>query len=158
MSVPPRETWRNPLRDRIDLNRLSGHDRASLGGRRIRRLRIAIVGASPCGACVAACCKQNGHAYSVLLEGREQRKFAPFAIDAPIACDGATVIEKVLPYRDGRCIFLGEDDLCAIYDDRPVNCRRFDCIRAYHHGGRDVNGHGAFLERNPAVTDLLDRM
>lgn len=107
---------------------------------------------------MAACCKQNGHDYSVLLEADERRKFAPFATDARIAREGLTVIEKVLPYRDGRCIFLGDNDRCTIYDDRPVNCRRFDCVRAYHHGGADVTAHGAFLERNPAVLQLLDRL
>jgi Fe-S-cluster containining protein len=94
----------------------------------------------------------------VLLEGDEPRKFALFAIDARIERDGLTVIEKVLPYRDGRCIFLGEDDRCTIYGDRPVNCRRFECVRAYHHGGRDVTSHGSFLQRNPAVVNLLDRL
>lgn len=108
--------------------------------------------------CVAACCKQNGHAFSVLLEQAERRKFAPFAVDARIARDGLTVVEKVLPYRDGRCVFLGDDDRCTIYEDRPVNCRQFECIRAYHHGGRDVSGHETFLHRNPAVVKLLDAL
>jgi Fe-S-cluster containining protein len=68
------------------------------------------------------------------------------------------IIEKVLPYRDGRCIFLGDDDRCTIYEDRPANCRRFECTRAYHLGGRDVTRHGIFLQRNPAVRYLLDQL
>lgn len=124
----------------------------------IRRFRIAIVGSSPCGQCYAACCKQNGHDWSVLLEGCEQRKFAPFAVDARITRDAMTVIEKVLPYRDGRCVFLGDNDRCTIYDDRPANCRRFECVRAYHHGGRKMDRHGPFLDRNPAVLRLLDQL
>ena len=35
----------------------------------MRRIRIAILGASPCGQCTAACCRQNGHAYAALLQG-----------------------------------------------------------------------------------------
>ena len=55
----------------------------------MRRLRLAILGDSPCYLCSAACCKQNGHAYAALLQGDdERRRFAPFAID--VAIEGAS--------------------------------------------------------------------
>ena len=63
-----------------------------------RRVRVAIVGASPCGACAANCCKQNGHEFAVLLRGDEVRRFAAFAIDVRIE-EG---FERVLPYVGGR--------------------------------------------------------
>jgi len=122
----------------------------------MRRVRIAIVGASPCDRCTAACCKQNGHEYSALLEGDEIRRFAPYSIDARIRRDDMIVIEKVLPYVNGRCIFLGEDDRCLVYEARPNACRRFECVREFNRGG--VDSHGEFLCRNPAVLELLKTM
>jgi Fe-S-cluster containining protein len=119
-------------------------------------LRLAILGDSPCDLCTAACCRQNGHDYAVLLEGeRERRKFAAFAVDVPVGRGGFTSVERVLPYHAGRCRFLGEDERCTIYDDRPANCRRFQCVSGFHHGGGDVGGHGGFLQRNPAVLEML---
>lgn len=117
-------------------------------------MRLAVVGQTPCHLCYAACCKQNGHEYAVLLEGDEQRKFAPFAVDVKIQSDGHPIIEKALPYRDGRCQFLGEDDLCTIYEDRPQNCRRFECLSSY----RPTGEHGIFLQRNTRVLRLLETL
>lgn len=113
-------------------------------------MRVAIVGASPCGGCGANCCKQNGHAYAVLLRGEEVRRFAPFAMDVRIE-EG---FERVLPYVGGRCQFLGEDDRCTIYEDRPASCRAFECVRFFNEGG--VGRHGRFLELNPDVRGRLE--
>ncbi len=124
----------------------------------MRTIRIAILGASPCAGCTANCCKQNGHDYAVLLEGDERRKFAAFAADVVVSHGTHAVSERVLPYRDGRCAFLGDDDRCSIYEDRPVNCRRFECAPAYHLRGSDVTGHGEFLYRNPDVLARLELM
>ena len=123
-----------------------------------RRLRLAILGDSPCDLCTAACCKQNGHAYAALLQDDEIRKFAPFAIDVPLARDDddRLTFARVLPYLDGRCQFLGDDDRCAIYDDRPRACRRFQCVAHYNADG--VGRHGVFLQRNPAVRAILDEV
>jgi len=119
-------------------------------------LRLAILGSSPCDRCAANCCKQNGHDYAVLLEGDERRKFAAFAMDALIVGEQCSVVEKVLPYRHGRCVFLGEDDRCTIYEDRPVNCRRFECVTGYHFAGSNMGGHSRFLELNPTVRRMLE--
>jgi Fe-S-cluster containining protein len=123
-----------------------------------RTLRIAIVGSSPCDQCVAACCKQNGHAYAVLLQGdAERRRFAAWAADVPVRnADGAVVVEKVLSYRGGRCPFLGDDDRCTIYQDRPLSCRQFECVRDFNRHG--VQKHGRFLELNPAVLEMLSEL
>ena len=120
------------------------------------RYRLAILGESPCHLCYAACCKQNGHDYAVLLEGDERRQFGPFAMDVRIDAGGRTVIERVLPYRDGRCVFLGDDDRCTVYEDRPVNCRRFQCVRYFHQHGAGPAGHGEFLLRNRGVLEILE--
>ena len=121
-------------------------------------LRLASLGDSPCPLCFAACGRQNGHEYAVLLEGDERRKFAPFSVDAPV--DGGThvAVEKVLPYREGRCVFLGGDDRCLIYDDRPINCRRFQCVGGFNAGCTAGGRHGTFLTRNPAVLALLEAL
>jgi Fe-S-cluster containining protein len=117
------------------------------------RLRLAILGASPCGYCHANCCKQNGHEYAVLLEENEWRRFAPFCEE--IRINGVTYvkIERVLPYRNGRCQFLDADDRCLIYEDRPANCRRFECVPGF-----DPRGHSEFLRRNQDVLELLKRL
>ena len=120
----------------------------------MRTLRLAILGDSPCHLCIAACCKQNGHAYAALLRGDEVRRFAPFAMDVPIQSERGVIFERVLPYRDGRCQFLGNDDRCTIYDDRPVSCRIFQCAGQFNRDG--IDGHGEFLRRNPRVLTLLE--
>jgi Fe-S-cluster containining protein len=123
----------------------------------MRRIRIAIVGPSPCTKCVAACCKQNGHEYAVLLQGDdERRRFAAFSVGAPMQSNNRVVVERVLPYRDGKCQFLGQDDLCTIYEDRPLSCRQFECTLSYNVGG--VGRHGRFLQLNPHVLTLLESM
>jgi len=122
----------------------------------MRTVRIAIVGNSPCGSCVAACCKQNGHDYAVLLRGDEVRKFAAWSINAQLKQDDQLITERVLPYAEGRCQFLGTDDGCTIYEDRPQSCREFECVTAYNNDG--VGRHGRFLQLNPHVLKLLDEM
>jgi Fe-S-cluster containining protein len=119
----------------------------------MRKIRLAILGESPCGHCHAACCKQNGHAYAVLLRGDEVRRFAPWAVDVPISQGDNVVIERVITYRDGRCPFLGDDDRCTIYESRPQSCRIFQCIDFLHRDG--LNRHGEFLNRNPRVLQML---
>jgi Fe-S-cluster containining protein len=124
----------------------------------MKSIRLAVLGDSPCHLCVAACCRQNGHAYAVLLEGDERRRFAPFATDVRLDNGTHVAVEKVLPYRDGCCVFLGEDDRCLVYDDRPLNCRRFQCVGGFNRGGTRFGRHGEFLERNPAVLALLEAL
>jgi hypothetical protein len=124
----------------------------------VPRFRLAILGDSPCDLCTAACCRQNGHEFAVLLEGDERRRFAPWAQDVPVR-DGAVVAtERVLPYRDGRCVFLGGDDRCTIYDDRPANCRRFQCVSGYHQSGSAPGVLSRFLTLNPAVVTILEAL
>jgi Fe-S-cluster containining protein len=120
-----------------------------------RRIRVAIVGVSPCGSCAANCCKQNGHEFAVLLRGDEVRRFGPFSVDVPVRQQGGGVVsERVLPYVDGRCQFLGEDDRCTIYEDRPASCREFECVRFFNAEGQ--GRHGRFLELNPDVRRRLE--
>ena len=124
----------------------------------MRTIRLAIIGESPCGACYAACCKQNGHEFAALLQGEDElRRFRPFAQSVVMASGGAhPVVERVLPYRDGRCVFLGSDDRCTVYEDRPQACRAFQCVTSFNAHG--ISRHGEFLARNPRVLDLLKSM
>jgi hypothetical protein len=125
-------------------------------GPRAKRLRLAILGNSPCHLCTAACCKQNGHEYAALLQGDEIRKFAAFSAEVPIDAGGRVVVERVLPYVNGRCQFLGEDDRCTIYPDRPQACRAFSCID--HFNAEGIGAHGPFLVRNAPVLRLLEEL
>jgi Fe-S-cluster containining protein len=122
-----------------------------------RRLRIAILGASPCEGCRANCCRQNGHDYAVLLRADEVRKFAPFALPVPIAQqDGRVITEHVLPYIAGRCQFLGPDNLCTIYEDRPASCRQFECVK--HFNAQGLRAHARFLQLNSDVLARLEAL
>ena len=119
-----------------------------------RRVRIAVIGASPCERCFAACCRRTVSEFAVLLDGdAERRRFASWSITLRVADEAGTVRhERVIPYRDERCPFLGDDDRCAIYDDRPAACRDFECTR--HFDPR--RGHGLFLRANQDVARLLE--
>ena len=121
----------------------------------MRRVRIAVIGSSPCERCDAACCRRTVSEYAVLLSGEaERRRFAAWSVTLPVRGDGGRVVhERVIPYRGGRCPFLGEDDRCDIYEDRPAACREFECTR--HFDPR--RGHGVFLRGNPEVAALLER-
>jgi Fe-S-cluster containining protein len=92
----------------------------------------------------------------VLLRPHEYGRFGPFSTVVAMESRAGRVWERVLPYVDGRCQFLGADDRCTIYDDRPQSCREFECVRYYSAGG--VGRHGRFLELNPDVRELLDRL
>jgi Fe-S-cluster containining protein len=107
---------------------------------------------------VAACCKQNGHDFAVLLQGDlERRRFAPWSQDVRLANDeGVERSERVIAYVGGRCPFLGEDDRCRIYDDRPQACRTFQCVADYASEG--VGRHGRFLRLNPHVLSMLEAL
>ena len=121
------------------------------------KLRLAILGQSPCHACRANCCKQNGHDYAVLLEPREYARFRPFSTPIAVNRNGTPVQERVLPYTtDGRCQFLDAANRCTIYEDRPASCRRFECVTFYNAGG--LGKHARFLHLNPDVRQLLDNL
>ena len=124
----------------------------------MRTFRLAILGDSPCMECTANCCRQNGHDFAVLLEGDERRKLTAFSEPHQFDDGSGPTVERVLPYRDGRCVFLDVDHRCTIYDDRPVNCRRFECVVGFHHRGSDRSSHSRFLQLNPDVLDRLEQL
>jgi Fe-S-cluster containining protein len=91
----------------------------------------------------------------VLLQtDAERRRFAPWAITLPVR-DHAGIVhhEQVIPYRNERCPFLGQDNRCTIYDDRPQSCRDFECTR--HFNQHAIGEHGLFLRGNPHVVAIL---
>lgn len=119
-----------------------------------RRVRIAILGSSPCGDCTANCCKQNGYEFAVLLRDGELRRFGAYGAWVIFDHNGARRREFVLPYVSGRCQFLGQDDRCMIYENRPMNCREFECVAAFNAEG--IGRHGRFLGLNSDVLGRLD--
>ena len=125
------------------------------------RIRLAVVGPSPCGQCVAACCKKGVSEYAVLLQGDdERRRFAAWSLTLPVDDGGRVVHERVIPYRErggdtAACPFLGGDDRCTIYADRPRACRDFECSRHFNQHG--LGKHGFFLRGNPHVVRVLEQ-
>ena len=98
----------------------------------------------PCEQCQAYCCKQRGHDFAVLLEESEVERF-----------DLACLVKDqgwCLPYVDGKCAYLGDDDRCTIYESRPKRCREFNCINGYKCKGEY---HSFFLEDHPEVVSLI---
>ena len=59
---------------------------------------------------------------------------------------GITDSEWCLPYKDGKCVYLGDDDKCTIYESRPERCREFNCVNGYKCKGEY---HSYFLEDHP---------
>ena len=119
----------------------------------MRNFRIAILGPSPCERCDAACCKQSAWPFAVLLQGEDEcRRFRAWSTFTPLAeADGSVRTAQVIGYQYGRCPFLGDDDRCGIYDDRPLSCRQFECTKRF---GNDAT----FFAANPRVRALLENM
>lgn len=68
--------------------------------------------------CGARCC--HGHAF--LTQRDERRLRAAGHSDFAVAAGDARVLDTD---EDGRCLFLGPDDRCTVYEDRPLDCRLF---------------------------------
>lgn len=68
--------------------------------------------------CGAACCRGHVFLRSADEERLERAGYEDFAATA----DGVTVVRT--DERD-RCTFLGDDDRCAVYERRPLDCRLF---------------------------------
>ena len=66
--------------------------------------------------------------------------------------------KKKTPSEDGACVYLDKNNLCSIYDKRPIQCRvresgeslkknnpgfTFDLIKGFHHYPHQIfyNGH-----------------
>lgn len=74
----------------------------------------------PCGTC-DACCRDFDE---IFLTDEEKDKYEHTVNEGGRA---------VLARSDDHCFYLGRDG-CSTYDDRPDNCRQFDC-RALAHCG-----------------------
>lgn len=105
----------------------------------------------PCEFCRGICCRnENGqHKFAVII-GQDEIHLFPDAITFKV--DGNE--EFVLPYLKNKCVHLGDDNKCKIYERRPKLCREFSCL-----AGHEVNNNGRrsfFLEDNPEVVDLIE--
>ncbi len=91
---------------------------------------------SPCSRCTDSCCRAVKHMpyqgetdmllFSSLLVG----SFPDF--EAPDSCNRETpecrrpfVAEWLIPAEQNACPCLDHDDLCTIYEHRPLSCREF---------------------------------
>jgi len=99
----------------------------------------------PCEKCQAYCCKQRGHDFAVLLADDEVEQYEHAGLNKDQ--------EWCLPYVDGKCVYLGDDDRCSIYDRRPQLCRDFNCVLGYKLKG---DCHSYFLEDHPEVVSLIE--
>lgn len=100
----------------------------------------------PCSSCKGACCKREipHHKFAVTLVGDEHERFRGVAyFSEEDQC-------WVLPYKKDRCVYLGKDDRCMIYDARPSICAEFTCCSVRADGLMSC-----FLEGSPKVLQLL---
>lgn len=97
----------------------------------------------PCSSCEAACCKTYGHV-GLLDDEKDKYEHARKHRNN----------EWIIPAVDGRCPYLGDDDRCSIYEDRPRACRDFSCVHTYGLFGVQ---HGEFLAFHPEVASLIER-
>jgi len=102
----------------------------------------------PCEKCNAACCRQySDHKFASALYEDEENLFP----EAKLFHDHDSHF-MAIPYKNGKCIHLMDDDKCGIYDRRPRNCREFNCIHGYLLFG---SHHGSHLDNNPHVVELI---
>lgn len=95
----------------------------------------------PCDQCNAACCQYKYGEYAVHLAEDEDYPEAVQFEEHP------NVFIKVIPYRDGKCVYL-EGNRCSIYENRPFLCRQFNC--------RLLSRRCGFMEENPQLLKMLE--
>jgi len=49
------------------------------------------------------------------------------------------------PSKDTRCVFLGKDNLCNVYDDRPASCRSYNVVSPPSECDKEVYPMGKVL-------------
>lgn len=75
----------------------------------------------PCGDCTV-CCRSFEF---IVLADSEKDKYNHHLLD-----DGRPVLDMT---EEGHCGYLTETG-CSVYEDRPLNCRQFDCRSLAHCG------------------------
>lgn len=109
----------------------------------------------PCNYCNGACCRQTwNHAYAVVLDEDELEGLDYVVYNDPDPCFPEDAQISVLPYVDGKCIYLDQDNKCSVYDHRPKRCREFSCLSGYDFSTGRTNSF--FLEDNPDVVKLIE--
>lgn len=95
-----------------------------------------------CGYCCSntQSVQADGYCYGLYLTPAETQWFAPEAV-VPLFKVGNDVTAYQL--RDNRCPNLTADNLCSIYDHRPLACRAFPVI-----ANGIVQGDCTFVQRH----------
>lgn len=121
------------------------------------------------GLCRAMCCKLGG-GVALTPDEINSGKFETenFCIEKKCLCGKDTeCYHKIVQLKteDGRCIYLGDDDMCTIYERRPRMCRNYFCSTGHWNDWKkDVAGYmdrqllrlkpGLVFARNP-VRELV---
>lgn len=72
--------------------------------------------------------------------------------ETTVADDGIGNMVRGIPYVNGKCFYLTEENRCSIYNRRPTLCQEFNCVVGYNNNGR----HSFFLDDNPEVVELIE--
>lgn len=108
-----------------------------------------------CDGCPGRCCTGR---FWTSIEITEHEQSIPLFADVMVK----DVDDKhVIPFVEGRCVFLSKVGKCTIYEDRPSSCRSYVC----HTGGKrsidiiyDYQAHRKHLSKKglmPARTDYM---
>lgn len=112
-----------------------------------------IRGKPPCGPCGGVCCSVDAGFKFVQLTPREQANplFREVLTEHPEArVMGFFFRKKNGGAGGGYCPFFNiTQHQCRIYDDRPQNCRNYDCRCNFRNG--------EFFRRNPQVLAIIDQ-
>lgn len=103
----------------------------------------------PCDQCTAVCCKQTGQHTAAVFLLEYEVDYENIVVD-----DGMGEDVRAIPYVNGKCFYLAENNKCSIYDRRPTLCREFTCLAGYNLKGE--GNHGFFLEDHPEVVQLIE--
>lgn len=74
------------------------------------------------GECGAKCCKSH---FGVEMTYHEHERIEALAMEEGVALRWTFHHNRPRMHLDGRCGFLTDDDLCSIYEQRPLGCKQF---------------------------------
>jgi hypothetical protein len=115
-----------------------------------------VIKAPPCEQCSGTCCKSTSKwQYAVnLTRGEAKKDIFKAHLEKLKDHRISKYTISVLPYKDGKCPLLGDDDKCTVYDDRPKVCRKYKCTDRFAiYGDRSP-----FFRWNPDLVGLLRKI
>lgn len=75
-----------------------------------------------CQECGAHCCKNA----VMFIDSSEMRRIKALSKEFKVFCKGPNSWQVEMAFqKDHHCPFLTKENLCRVYDERPIACRRY---------------------------------